>query len=123
MEAPNCNASRGNVAPKVVLKVHEQGEVVVRSGRAGVFGTHRDLVCRSRLGSYFKEEPFWKFTQSCLPLLLFITNVVIQATTSQLKEDGKKVFRSILQCVVHVSSPYGAYLKAAIINLPYTRCT
>ena len=49
--------------------------------RAGWGSAHRDVVCRTWWGSYFKEEPFWKFTQSCLPLLLFITDVVIRATT------------------------------------------
>lgn len=79
--------------------------MVVTSGRARVRYTHRDVVCRTQLGSYFKGERFWKFTQSCLPPLVFITNVTIKATTTQCAVTEWMEKNCNLQSVQHINLP------------------
>lgn len=75
MKAPNCNMTRGSD----FLRWSWAGWI---GSRIKVRHTHTDVVCRTQIGSYFRVERFWKVNQSCLPPLLFIANVAMNAITS-----------------------------------------
>lgn len=98
IEAANCNMTRGRVVLRWSWGCMSRVRWWSDQGGLGSIAHTETWNAEPVWGSYFKEEPFWKFTPSRLSRLLFITSVVLQGTTLRSHREWKRtVFLSNVQ--------------------------